>query len=128
MRLTLPKPGSTPAKGGFWEVATAAHIDWPQQSRVIDLVDNLSGARAALGSAVAIGLRSRELPAPGNFAISAARRAELSVRARATEGGELQEFSRATSSSDQRGTQDSNLESPVLETDDTGLNETGASE
>jgi len=64
-------------------------------------------------------------------AISRSRRVagpSSAVRARATEGGELQEFSRATSSSDQRGTQDSNLESPVLETDDTGLNETGASE
>ena len=28
--------------------------------------------------------------------------------------------------SGERGTQDSNLESPVLETDDTGLDETGA--
>ena len=26
--------------GGFWEVNTAAHIDWPQQSRVIELVAN----------------------------------------------------------------------------------------
>ena len=28
------------AAGGFWEVNTAAHIDWPQQSRVVELVDN----------------------------------------------------------------------------------------
>jgi metallophosphoesterase (TIGR03767 family) len=27
--------------GGFWEINTAAHIDWPQQSRIVELVDNL---------------------------------------------------------------------------------------
>ena len=26
--------------GGFWEIVTSAHIDWPQQSRLLDLVDN----------------------------------------------------------------------------------------
>jgi metallophosphoesterase (TIGR03767 family) len=27
----------------FWEINTASHIDWPQQSRVLDLVDNRDG-------------------------------------------------------------------------------------
>ncbi len=26
--------------GGFWEINTASHIDWPQQSRIIEVVDN----------------------------------------------------------------------------------------
>jgi metallophosphoesterase (TIGR03767 family) len=26
--------------GGFWEVTTASHIDWPQQARIIEVVDN----------------------------------------------------------------------------------------
>jgi metallophosphoesterase (TIGR03767 family) len=26
--------------GGFWEIVTSAHTDWPQQSRIIDLTDN----------------------------------------------------------------------------------------
>jgi hypothetical protein len=30
----------------FWEISTAAHIDWPQQSRMIELVDD--GGRLAL--------------------------------------------------------------------------------
>lgn len=30
-------------KGGFWEINTASHIDWPQQSRVIELTDNRDG-------------------------------------------------------------------------------------
>jgi metallophosphoesterase (TIGR03767 family) len=29
--------------GGFWEIVTAAHTDWPQQSRMIDVVDNTDG-------------------------------------------------------------------------------------
>lgn len=29
--------------GGFWEVNTASHIDWPQQSRLVELTDNKDG-------------------------------------------------------------------------------------
>ncbi len=29
--------------GGFWEINTAAHVDWPQQSRLIELADNRDG-------------------------------------------------------------------------------------
>lgn len=29
--------------GGFWEINTASHIDWPQQSRVIEVADNHDG-------------------------------------------------------------------------------------
>lgn len=29
-----------PGAGGFWEINTAAHIDWPQQARIIEIVDN----------------------------------------------------------------------------------------
>jgi hypothetical protein len=36
-------PHRAPGGGGFWEVNTAAHIDWPQQSRVLELVDNSDG-------------------------------------------------------------------------------------
>jgi metallophosphoesterase (TIGR03767 family) len=35
-------PGAT-VRGGFWEINTAAHIDWPQQSRVVEVADNLDG-------------------------------------------------------------------------------------
>ncbi|MDQ4145024.1 MAG: hypothetical protein M3198_15045 [Actinomycetota bacterium] len=33
--------GPSAAFGGFWHVSTSAHIDWPQQSRMIELVDNM---------------------------------------------------------------------------------------
>lgn len=29
--------------GGFWEVNTAAHVDWPQQSRLVEVADNHDG-------------------------------------------------------------------------------------
>lgn len=32
-----------PQGGGLWEINTAAHIDWPQQSRLIELTDNRDG-------------------------------------------------------------------------------------
>ncbi len=36
--------------GGFWELNTAAHIDWPQQSRVVELVDNGNGTLSVFGT------------------------------------------------------------------------------
>ena len=36
-------PPSVPPQNGFWEINTASHIDWAQQSRVLDLVDNRDG-------------------------------------------------------------------------------------
>lgn len=29
--------------GGFWEINTASHIDWPQQARLIEIADNTDG-------------------------------------------------------------------------------------
>jgi metallophosphoesterase (TIGR03767 family) len=37
------RPSGAAVRGGFWEINTAAHIDWPQQSRVVELADNLDG-------------------------------------------------------------------------------------
>ncbi|HEX8054937.1 MAG TPA: hypothetical protein VF517_18280 [Thermoleophilaceae bacterium] len=33
----------TPGGGDFWEISTAAHLDWPQQARMIELIDNPNG-------------------------------------------------------------------------------------
>jgi hypothetical protein len=38
------------ADGGFWQVTTASHIDWPQQSRLLDLVDNGDGTLSHWGT------------------------------------------------------------------------------
>ena len=44
-----PHPGPD---GGFWEVLTAAHVDWPQQSRIVELVDNRDGTLSIFGTLV----------------------------------------------------------------------------
>ena len=36
-------PHARAGGGGFWEVVTSAHVDWPQQSRLLDVVDNADG-------------------------------------------------------------------------------------
>lgn len=36
-------PDPTGFTGGFWEVTTAAHIDFPEQARVVEIVDNRDG-------------------------------------------------------------------------------------
>lgn len=46
------REGAGRAAGGFWQIVTASHIDWPQQSRVIDLVDNLDGNLSIFGTIV----------------------------------------------------------------------------
>ena len=35
---------------GFWEINTASHIDWPQQSRLIELMDNGDGTLSLFGT------------------------------------------------------------------------------
>jgi metallophosphoesterase (TIGR03767 family) len=30
----------SPLAGGFWELNTASHVDWPQQARLVEIVDN----------------------------------------------------------------------------------------
>jgi metallophosphoesterase (TIGR03767 family) len=36
--------------GGFWEVTAASHIDWPQQARLLELVDNRDGTLSVFGT------------------------------------------------------------------------------
>ncbi len=41
--LPHARTAGAPIGGGFWEVNTAAHIDWPEQARIVEVVDNLDG-------------------------------------------------------------------------------------
>ncbi len=38
--------------GGFWEVNTASHVDFPQQARLIELVDNHDGTLSIFGTMI----------------------------------------------------------------------------
>ena len=35
---------------GFWEINTASHIDWPEQSRTIEVMDNKDGTLSLFGT------------------------------------------------------------------------------
>jgi metallophosphoesterase (TIGR03767 family) len=46
------KDGLGKTLGGFWQINTAAHIDWPQQSRTLDIVDNRDGNLSLFGTVI----------------------------------------------------------------------------
>jgi metallophosphoesterase (TIGR03767 family) len=46
------RPSGAAMSGGFWELNTAAHIDWPEQSRIVEIVDNLDGTLSIFGTIV----------------------------------------------------------------------------
>jgi len=46
------RPSGAAIRGGFWEINTAAHIDWPQQSRVVEVADNLDGTLSIFGTII----------------------------------------------------------------------------
>ena len=56
------EPGAGRAAGGFWQINTASHIDWPQQSRTIDVFDNHDGTLSLFGTI----LDHAAAPDPGN--------------------------------------------------------------
>ena len=41
-----------PEGGGLWEINTASHIDWPQQSRLIEIADNQDGTLSIFATMV----------------------------------------------------------------------------
>lgn len=66
MPATVALPG---APGGFWQVTTASHIDWPQQSRLVELaLDETTGdlvvAATMLDHAGALAPRGLDLDGP----------------------------------------------------------------
>jgi metallophosphoesterase (TIGR03767 family) len=46
------RPSGWQARGGFWEINTAAHIDFPEQSRIVELVDNRDGTLSIFGTII----------------------------------------------------------------------------
>ena len=39
-------------RGGFWEINTASHIDFPQQARIVELVDNGDDTLSLFGTII----------------------------------------------------------------------------
>jgi metallophosphoesterase (TIGR03767 family) len=46
------RAGGSPFPGGFWELNTAAHVDWPEQARLVELVDNRDGTLSVFGTII----------------------------------------------------------------------------
>jgi metallophosphoesterase (TIGR03767 family) len=44
------REGAGRALGGFWAINTASHVDWAQQSRLIDVFDNRDGTLSLFGT------------------------------------------------------------------------------
>ena len=42
--------GGCPAGGNWWEVNTASEVDWPQESRLIEVMDNVDGTLSIFGT------------------------------------------------------------------------------
>lgn len=47
-----PVPDPSGVTGGFWEISTAAHIDWPEQARLVEVVDNRDGTLSIFATLV----------------------------------------------------------------------------
>ena len=50
-RIT-PVPDPTGQTGGFWEISTAAHVDWPEQARLVEIADNCDGTLSIFGTLI----------------------------------------------------------------------------
>ncbi|MGN6795581.1 MAG: TIGR03767 family metallophosphoesterase [Streptosporangiaceae bacterium] len=48
--LAHARAAGSAISGGFWELNTAAHIDWPEQSRIVEIVDNLDRTLSVFGT------------------------------------------------------------------------------
>jgi metallophosphoesterase (TIGR03767 family) len=46
------RPAGAPKPGGFWEVNTASHVDFPQQARIVEVADNHDGTLSIFGTIV----------------------------------------------------------------------------
>jgi len=48
----IPHANAAAPGTGFWEINTAAHIDWPEQSRLLEVFDNGDGTLSIFGTIV----------------------------------------------------------------------------
>ncbi|MEA2486807.1 MAG: hypothetical protein QOF16_461 [Actinomycetota bacterium] len=50
--VVTPRPDPNKKTNGFWDIGTAAHIDWTCQSRLIEIVDNHDGTLSIFATMV----------------------------------------------------------------------------
>ena len=50
---------------GFWQINTASHIDWPEQARLIEIMDNHDGTLSLFGTMLDSAAPAAA-PAPGS--------------------------------------------------------------
>lgn len=62
-------PHERPGGGGFWGIETSSEIDWPIQSRLLEIMDNRDGTVSIFGTLVDHGA-TLATPAPGTPAAS----------------------------------------------------------
>jgi metallophosphoesterase (TIGR03767 family) len=60
-------PFARPGGSGFWGIETASEADWPQQSRLIEVMDNKDGTLSIFGTSLNTPVPAGT-PAPGNAA------------------------------------------------------------
>jgi metallophosphoesterase (TIGR03767 family) len=48
----IARPLPTTVPGGFWELNTASHVDWPQQARLVEIADNQDGTLSVFGTII----------------------------------------------------------------------------
>lgn len=106
-------PHPRPGDGGFWEIGTSAHIDWPQQSRLLDLVDNVDGTLSIFSTVFDQGAPAAPGPRPARRgSLLSAREVEwLASVARELSYNDPQADNGREGTSDRRGTSaDRNVE------------------
>ena len=62
------RPKSSKYRSGFWQINTASHVDWPQQSRTIQFMDNRDGTLSIFGTILNTAA-SVKPPKPGTNAL-----------------------------------------------------------
>jgi hypothetical protein len=50
----VARPPAAGVPGGLWEITTASHIDWPQQARLLDLVDDGHGTLSIVTTSIGV--------------------------------------------------------------------------